>query len=350
MRGPAETMTLDHRILVCLGGGGVGKTTLSAALALAAAMRGRRALVLTVDPARRLAGALGLASLPGEPTPVAVPGATGTLAAMMIDQASAWDRLLDRHASPPTRARLRASRFYQILSRQFAGTTEYLAIDEIAELAAGGAFDLLVLDTPPGARAVELLEAPGRARRLLDPRVLRWIPVRQGGLLGRELERATGGAGLRDLAGFLAAAGELAEVLSERARSAREALASPSTGVVLVATPDDRAIADALALAAAVQRLGLHLAGTVLNRVHPVWPEPVLASDVAGALAQSGLGRHAAWLGANFVAHERRARGEARRASGLASALGMPRAAIPAYDADVHDLVALSRMARVLAP
>ncbi|HEU5059171.1 MAG TPA: ArsA-related P-loop ATPase, partial [Kofleriaceae bacterium] len=131
-----------HRILVCLGGGGVGKTTVSAAIALGAAVAGRRALVLTVDPARRLAGALGLASLPGQPTPVAFPPAEGRLLAMMIDQATAWDRLLARHASSATRERLMDSRFYQVLSRQFAGTTEYLAIDEIAELAASGAFDL----------------------------------------------------------------------------------------------------------------------------------------------------------------------------------------------------------------
>lgn len=341
----------EHRILVCLGGGGVGKTTVSAAIALGAAMSGRRALVLTVDPARRLAGALGLSSLPGEPTAVPLPAApAGSLAAMMIDQASAWDRLLDRHASPATRMRLRASRFYQILSRQFAGTTEYLAIDEIAELAAGGGFDLLVLDTPPGARAVELLEAPTRARRLLDPRVLRWLPIRQGGFLGRELERATGGAGLGDLAGFLAAAGELADVLGERALSAREALASPQTGVVLVATPDDRAIAAALELATAAHRLGLHLAGAVLNRLHPVWPRPVAAAEVASALIEAGLPRHAAWLGENFAAHERRARGEARRVDSLTGALprDLPRAAIPAFAADVHDLGALAHMARAL--
>ncbi len=341
---------LDHRILVCLGGGGVGKTTVSAAIALAAARRGRRALVLTVDPARRLAGALGLASLPGEPAAVPFSDATGSLSAMMIDQASAWDRLLARHASPATGERLRASRFYQVLSRQFAGTTEYLAIDEIAELAASGAYDLLVLDTPPGPRAVELLEAPSRARRLLDPRVLRWIPIRAGGLLGRELERATGGAGLGDLAGFLAAAGELADVLSERARRAREALTSPETGVVLVATPDDRAIDSARLLAQAARRLDLHLAGAVLNRVHPVWPDPVATSDVRGALAAAGLGEHAAWLADNFAAHERRARGEARRVDALAHALpaGLPRRSIPAFDADVHDLAALAHMAAAL--
>jgi anion-transporting ArsA/GET3 family ATPase len=284
------------------------------------------------------------------PTPVRLPAAAGTLAAMMIDQASAWDRLLARHASRATRERLLASRFYQVLSRQFAGTTEYLAIDEIAELAGGGDLDLLVLDTPPGPRAIELLEAPGRARSLLDPRVLRWIPVRRTGLLGRELERATGGAALAELGGFLAAAAELADVLGERARCARAALTAPSTGVVLVTTPDDRAIAAVQSLAGAAGRLGLHVAGAVINRVHPQWPGPVAARDLEGALGTAGLQRDAAWLADNFVAHERRARGEARRIQALTSMLppGLPTRSIPAFDADVHDLGALAQMAAAL--
>ncbi|HEU5055852.1 MAG TPA: hypothetical protein VFU21_04985, partial [Kofleriaceae bacterium] len=196
-----------------------------------------------------------------------------------------------------------------------------------------------------------LLEAPGRARSLLDPRVLRWLPGRKTGFLARELEHATGGAGIAELASFLAAAGELADVLAKRADRARAALASPSTGVVLVATPDDRAVDAATLLAGAVGRLGLHLAGAVVNRLHPTWPGAVTAADVAGALATAGLRRDAGWLAENFAAHERRARGEARRALALASRLPgrVPVATIPAFDADVHDLAALAHMAAALA-
>jgi anion-transporting ArsA/GET3 family ATPase len=354
----------ERRLIVCVGGGGVGKTTVSAAIGLAAALAGRRVLVLTVDPARRLAGALGLPTLPAQPAPVpasalAAAGLPPTLAlsAMMLDQPSAWDRLLARHASAEVRRRLMASRFYQVLSRRFAGTTEYLAIDELAELAGAGQYDLLVLDTPPGERAIELLDAPERIRSLLDRRVLGWLPIgrslnrlgRAGAFVASELEAATGGAALADLAGFLSATAELADVLSARAAAARAVLADPATGVLLVCAPDAHGVTAATALAARVQDLGLHPAGAVVNRTHAVWPEPVTARSLEAELGDAGLGADAAWLVDNFLAHERRARGEAAHIAELAARYAaLPLSAIPDLDADVHDLRGLARMAASL--
>ncbi|MCB9563987.1 MAG: hypothetical protein H6708_26625 [Kofleriaceae bacterium] len=219
---------LDRRLLVCVGAGGVGKTTVSAAIALAAARAGRRALVLTVDPARRLAGALGLSALPGQPAPVPAAALAaagldtgGRLDAMMLDQAGAWDRLIARHADDAARARLADSRFFRALSQRFAGATEYLALDELAELTGSGDHDLIVLDTPPGERAIDLLGAPARARALLDPRVLHFLGG-AGRLIPGGLEAAAGGAALLlELFGVLSATADVADALAARAAAAR---------------------------------------------------------------------------------------------------------------------------------
>lgn len=353
-----------RRRIVCVGAGGVGKTTVSAAIALAAARAGQRALVVTVDPARRLAGALGLSTLPGQPAPLpaAALAAAGLprdlpLFAMMLDQASAWDRLLSRHGGRAG-GRVAAGRFYAVLSRRFAGTSEYLAIDELVELAGSGRFDRLVLDTPPGDRAVELLDAPARVRSLLDRKVLGWLPVgrgarrlgRAGAFLAAELEAATGGAALTDVADFLAAAADMADALAARAAAARAVLADPDTAVVLVCRPDRRGVDGAIELAARIRALGLALGGVVVNRLHPAWPEEVPAARLRAELVAGGLASHAGWLTENFLGHERRARGEAARVAELAEALpGLHRAAVPALDDEVHDLGSLGRVAERLA-
>lgn len=350
-----------RRLLVCVGAGGVGKTSVSAAIALAAAMAGKRALVLTVDPARRLAGALGLARLPGQPAPVPADALAGAglapraaLSAMMLEQAGAWDRLVLRHASPAVAARLIGSRFYQMLSRRFAGSTEYLAIDELAELAGRDDFELIVLDTPPGERVLDLLAAPARARGLLDRRVLRWLPLgagartlgRAGGLLGRELEAATGHGALSDLAAFLSAAAELADVLGERAEAGRRLLAGPDTAILLVCSPEAHGIAAAAALERSIAALDLQIAGVIVNRRHLPWPGPVDTVALAAALRAGGLGADDDWLIDNFLSRERRARGEQDRLAALPAPLAhLPLTTIPELDTDVHDLGAVAQMA-----
>ncbi|HTM22068.1 MAG TPA: hypothetical protein VL172_16215, partial [Kofleriaceae bacterium] len=196
--------------------------------------------------------------------------------------------------------------------------------------------------------------APARARGLLDRRVLGWLPRvagahalgRAGARVARELRGAAGAEALADLSAFLAIAAQLADVLAARAEAARQVLAGPDTALVLVCTPDARGVRGALALHRRVAGLGLRVAGVIVNRVHPCWPDEVSAAELAAVLAAGGLAGEA-WLADNFAAHERRARAEARCAGAL-DRLGLPRAGIPALDIDVHDLGGLAHMAAAL--
>jgi anion-transporting ArsA/GET3 family ATPase len=172
-----------HDVIVCAGSGGVGKTTAAATIALWGAKRGRRAAVLTIDPARRLADSLGLPLAGG--SEIAVPKELlrangieiqGSLSAMMLDQKGAWDSLVERHApSPEIRDRILENRFYQHLSQSFAGSQEYMAIEELARLRESARYDLIVVDTPPSRHALEFLEAPQRIHDFLDRRIVRWF-------------------------------------------------------------------------------------------------------------------------------------------------------------------------------
>ncbi|MFP6665303.1 MAG: ArsA-related P-loop ATPase, partial [Deltaproteobacteria bacterium] len=147
-------LVADHRVLVCAGSGGVGKTTMAASLALWGALQGRRAIVLTIDPARRLADSLGVGALGNTPSVVPAEllggGIPGTLSAMMLDQRGSWDQLVSRHApSPEVREQILANSFYKQLSGSFAGSQEYMAVEQLGELEASGDYDLIVVDTPP---------------------------------------------------------------------------------------------------------------------------------------------------------------------------------------------------------
>ncbi|HVL84234.1 MAG TPA: ArsA-related P-loop ATPase, partial [Pseudonocardia sp.] len=169
------------RVIVCCGSGGVGKTTTSAALAVRAAERGRRAVVLTIDPARRLAQALGLRELGNEPGRVAA--ADGELHAMMLDMRRTFDDMVYAHAEPDRAEKIIANPFYQTISTSFSGTQEYMAMEKLGQLAATGAWDLIVVDTPPSRSALDFLNAPQRMANFLDGRMIRLLsaPARAGG-------------------------------------------------------------------------------------------------------------------------------------------------------------------------
>ncbi|HVV83903.1 MAG TPA: ArsA-related P-loop ATPase [Kofleriaceae bacterium] len=208
-----------RRLIVCVGTGGVGKTTVSAAIALAAARRGRRVMVLTIDPARALARALGLSALShdGEPVPVAALAAAGlslrgSLDAGMLDQKHAWDGFVRRHAPPEAAAAMIGNPFYHALSTSFSGSAEYMAVEETCRLADSGRYDLVVLDTPPATHALDFLSAPARLAPLLERGVVAALarPAAIAGTLGRfvlrRMEHATGASTLRDLSAFFVAA------------------------------------------------------------------------------------------------------------------------------------------------
>jgi len=358
-----------HRVVVCVGTGGVGKTTLAAAIGLGAAMRGRRVMVLTIDPARQLARSLGLDSLKpgGETVPADALAAaglapSGTLEAGMLDQKRAWDAFITRHASPDLLERILANPFYQQLSTSFSGSTEYMAIEELCHLAESGHRDLLVLDTPPATHALDFLTAPERIDRLLDRDLSRWLtrPYQRAGrsawrgagatarFLLRRLERTAGRGTLRDISAFFIAVDAFAADLTRRTAQARALLYGPDAGFVLVAGPEQLVLAETDALAARLRSHRARLQAIVLNRVHRRGALPATATPFLTALADAGADAEAvAWLREVWTHVRDRADSEAVERDRLDAALpgGVARADIPESDHDTHSLADLAAIA-----
>jgi anion-transporting ArsA/GET3 family ATPase len=275
------------RIVVCCGSGGVGKTTTAAALALRAAERGRRVVVLTIDPARRLAQSMGLTELDNTPRPVpGIDGAAGgELFAMMLDMKRTFDEIVEAYAEPARARAILENPFYQSLSAGFAGTQEYMAMEKLGQLAATGAWDLIVVDTPPSRSALDFLNAPQRLGSFLDGRFIRVLtaPAKAGGRAGRKvmsvglagLSMVTGTLGkllgtglLRDVQTFVAALDTMFGGFRARAETTYRLLQAPGTAFLVVAAPERDALREA---AYFVERLAderMPLAGLVLNRVH----------------------------------------------------------------------------------
>jgi anion-transporting ArsA/GET3 family ATPase len=312
-----ETVILSRRIAVCVGSGGVGKTTLAAATGLAAARCGRRAVVVTIDPARRLADALGVRALGNQPqeipretlTHLGVPEA-GALSAMMLDMKRTFDDLVERFApDASTRDRILHNRIYQQVSDALAGSAEYSAMEKVFEISERGGFDLIVLDTPPSQHALEFLESPERLLEFLDSRLVHVLlhPAFAAGRLGfrlfhrgtqrvlRLIERVSGIAFLEDVSEFLLAFEGMAEGFRQRARRVHELLLGPEAAFLLAVGPANESVVHAFSFLEHLGSTRVPLAGLVANRVH-TWPgggappERVpLDGDEAKALA--GLSR-----------------------------------------------------------
>jgi anion-transporting ArsA/GET3 family ATPase len=292
-----HTLTLDeicdrHRVLVCVGAGGVGKTTVSAALGLAAARRGRRVLVCTIDPARRLATSLGLDAFGNEEVEVGVellasegvqlpPG--GALHAMMLDTKGTFDRLVQRYASDEqAAARILDNHIYKQLSSQLAGSQEYMAMEKLHELHGSGRFDLIILDTPPTRHALDFLQAPERLARFFDVSVVRWFvaPFREDGarrgvaarMAGKVIDwlgGVFGGELLRELGEFFAALETLWGGFRERAQRVKGLLGDGGVSAfVVVSSAAKHAVTEACYFEQELRAHGMPLAGFVANRVH----------------------------------------------------------------------------------
>lgn len=290
----------NTRIVVCCGSGGVGKTTTAAALGVRAAERGRRAVVLTIDPARRLAQSMGLSEL--DNTPREVPGvdtsAGGELHAMMLDMKRTFDDIVEAHADPDRAKAILENPFYQSLSAGFAGTQEYMAMEKLGQLRSGDEWDLIVVDTPPSRSALDFLDAPKRLGSFLDGKFIKLMmaPARVGGRAGMKfvnlgmagLSMFTGalnkllGAGLlRDVQTFVAAMDTMFGGFRTRADATYRLLQAPGTAFLVVAAPERDALREA---AYFVERLAadrMPLAGLVLNRMH--------GSEAAGLSAERAL-------------------------------------------------------------
>ena len=362
-----------HRAVVCVGTGGVGKTTTAAALGLAGAMAGRKTMVITIDPARQLARALGLASLKrgGEAVPRHAVEEAGLelkaeLHAGMLDQKGAWDAFISRHAkSPEIRDRLLENPFYQQLSTSCAGSTEYMAVEELCHIDESGEYDLIIVDTPPAGHAVDFLRAPERIEKLLDPEVAKWLQVPLRALSAsttsigsvtvnfviKQLERTMGAKTIREVSAFFLALDAIFGNLAERAQRARALLMGPKTAFVLVASPRARVLADGSHLADTMRSLGVPLKGAIINRVHPL-PE---SSDGAEAIEAAMQAGHAdaptrKWFADTAAEAHRVASEEAVRLKAFSRSLpkGTAWAEVPELDHDAHSLKDLADVARML--
>jgi len=361
-----------RRVLVCVGAGGVGKTSVAAALALSRALEGGKVLVCTIDPARRLATALGLGALgnvetrvPDEAFAAAGIEPRGQLFAMMLDVKRTWDDLVTRHApTPERRDRILRNRLYQQMSAALAGSQEYMATEKLYELATDRDYDLIVLDTPPTANALDFLDAPDRILDFLgdDQAPLLFSPARGarlgfrlaqlgGSFLVKTLARFTGAEMLRDLGDFLASFQGMYDGFKARAAAVHELLARPTTGFVLVTSPGARAVAEARSLQARLVAEGMPVAGAVANRVTTsLWPagrpHPT-APALAAALGEADAGL-APGLALSLEEHERMAAAEAAALAELLAATPGANAVVPRLEEDVHDLAGLAALAERL--
>ncbi len=365
-----------RRVILCVGCGGVGKTTTTAALGLGAAMRGKRVLCLTIDPAKRLANSLGLEAMDTEAQTVApelfaragldVPG---SLTVMMLDTKRTFDALVARHASSPeARDKILHNKLYHHVSTSLAGTHEYMAMEKLYEVRASGDWDLIVLDTPPTSNALDFLDAPERLVGALDGAAVKWlIQAFQGtgalslNLLAKSaavvlkgISKLTGGGFLEDLAAFVTELNDLFGGWKQRAAEVSKALREPDVAYVLVTSPAPLAIEEVLFFGERLRSQGMREDAFVVNRVHTPPAARPAEADVRRVLAERGLD-----LGDDGPERLLRALGEEaqqaeidrenlRALDGALRGSRALRADVPAYAADVHDLRALASVTRAL--
>ncbi|HET8658698.1 MAG TPA: ArsA-related P-loop ATPase [Micromonosporaceae bacterium] len=355
------------RIVVCCGAGGVGKTTTAAAVALRAAERhGRRTVVLTIDPARRLAQSLGLVELDNTPRQVKGVGG-GELHAMMLDMKRTFDEVVLAHTDPRRAEEIFANPFYQAMSSTFSGTQEYMAMEKLGQLRATEEWELIVVDTPPSRSALDFLDAPARLARFLDGRMLRLLlaPARAGGrsmfnlvtasfgVFSRTVQRVLGTQLLTDLSGFVAALDSMFGGFRARAEQTYRILQDRETAFLVLAAPEQDAIREAAYFAGRLAQERMPLAGLVLNRVHRV-AAPDLPADASLAAAgrldgQGGSAATAAALRVHAALAQQAAR-ERRVAASFSEAYPqVPVVTVTALASDVHDLDGLREIGTALA-
>jgi anion-transporting ArsA/GET3 family ATPase len=353
------------RICVCAGSGGVGKTTTSAVIGLGMAARGLRVCVITIDPARRLAHALGLEELGNEPRQVQAERFLeaglefqGELWAMMLDPKRTFDDLIDETAPSPERAAaIKENGIYQQLSSAVAGSQEFTAVSKLYELAESGRFDLLVLDTPPARNALDFIEAPRRLTGFLEGRALQAL-LRPTGfgmrLLGvgvaplmAGLRRVTGVDLVGDITTFFGLLGPMTEAFSSRARSVEVLLRSDQTAFVLVASAQRESIDEAIWFRQTLAAGGLPFSGVVVNRFHHDLGGGSSDGELTGRLSEllGGDEDLAARVAANFADYHVLAARDGANLARLTSGLdGEPILAVPQFDSEIHDVSGLARI------
>lgn len=297
-----KTPTLSERLieievlLVC-GSGGVGKTSIAAAIALNEAMQGRRVCVLTIDPAKRLAQAMGLSALDDRERKVKLPAGAapgGSLHGLMLDPKTAFDRLVSEASSDEyERERILSNRIYQQISNSTAGMQEYMALERLYELDRSDKYDVIIVDTPPAAHARDLLESPQRMLRFLEGRSLRWF-LKPGAKVGRIglramggssgpiiglLEKITGGQMLRDTTEFFESMEGIYSQVTDRIKVVERMFTSPTTGFLTVTSPERESVTNTTEFWRLLEERSYRFVGTIVNRVEPTTPSRLVTTE-----------------------------------------------------------------------
>ena len=341
-------LVAERSVIVCCGSGGVGKTTVSATFALAAARAGRRSCVVTVDPARRLADALGVQSLPNTPSEVAGDW-PGHLHALMLDSKGTFDDLVRRYARTADQAEsILSNRLYQNLAGSLSGTQEYMAMEKLYELVHSKEFDVVVVDTPPTRNALDLLDAPRRLTRFLENRLFRalLVPTRMGlravgvaaQALLRTIAKVAGAEIVQDAVSFFQAFEGMEDGFRSRASAVHELLADPATAYVLVTSARPDAITEASFFAEKLSDRDVAVAALVVNRIAPSFGN--------GDDGAASNGPELEQLEANLAELNTVAAREEQAFAGLAAQVSpAPVGKIPLFGQDVHELEGLRRAA-----
>ncbi len=352
----------ERRILIVSGSGGVGKTTIAAALALRAALQGRRVLVCTIDPSRRLATSLGLETLSDRAREMDIrrfdPAEGGRMWAMTLDTKRTFDTLVERHTpDEAARHRILENRFYKQVSSALAGSHEYMAMEKLLDLSADERFDLVVLDTPPTRHALDFLEAPERMMGFLDTSVLRWflkpyfvagrltlkVATRTGAFFLKLADRVLGLQFLQDLSEFFLAFEGMYAGFKERAAQVHEVLRRADAGFVLVAGPSALTLDEALYFHRRLVEREMPFVGFIVNRLHPAaaapagrGPAPDIDDDLGDRLVEV------------FKDYSRLSKAEMKNVARLEDETGAAPVLVPELEGDVHDLDGLHEVGELL--
>lgn len=387
MNAPADTHTdfgeilTDGRLIVCCGPGGVGKTTTAAALGLRAVTQGRKVIVITIDPAKRLANSLGLAELTNEPQEIELQeiedaSPDGELWAMMLDQEQTFEDLVRRHA-PDEKAleRSRDNHIYQLLSSALHGMQEYAALDKLHDLYTGGYFDLVVLDTPPSTNALDFLNAPERVSRFFDRRIMKWFlpeESRSTGLIGKIinpagsvvlklLSKIVGEEFVDEIVEFFDTFHYLQETLKERGDMIDYILSEPRTHFLLITSADPRRIKEVLQFHKKLEELDQHARAFIVNRVTPQFSledlEHLDEADLREFIEAHGIDDTIATdvlleqLENHYASLARLADRDRKSIDQLAERVGRELLQlVPVLGEDVHSIDDLLRLGRFLTP
>jgi anion-transporting ArsA/GET3 family ATPase len=368
-----DQIVARKEVIVCAGSGGVGKTTTAAAIALHAAMTGRKAAVVTIDPARRLASSLGLKELSNDPKKVsdkkfasANLAPEGELHAMMLDTKSTFDHVVMTYAPTHQQAQqILDNRFYRNISGTLSGTHEYMAMEKLYELHSEGDYDLIVIDTPPTRNALDFLDAPRRMTDFLDSKVLRWflLPyMKAGGGLFRlanvaattflkVVKRIVGAEVLEDTAEFFGNLEGMYDGFKQRAREVTELLHSNVTSFIVVTSPAMESVAEACFFASKLDESGLPFGAVIVNRVHPRYSDGVEARprQIAKLEAGNDNSRLLAKLISNEQEFRKIVRSEEKNLVQLAQRIPRHRwVRVPYLDKEAVDLEGLAAIAAQL--